>query len=104
MSYDVNICFAYTNRGQAEQFKSCKKLTESVISLLNDEGRKGTKTEFSHLSGKIKKLAVIFTVLISLSVILHTLTLRKNTAGKKFQHCAQSRPLLFCLMTHGEMR
>ena len=60
MSYDVNICFAYTNRGQAEQFKSCKKLTESVISFLNDEGRKGTKTEFSHLSGKIKTCADIY--------------------------------------------
>ena len=55
MKIDVKICFAYKhNREQAEQCKSCKELTDSVISLLIEQGRIGIKTEFSNLSSEIK--------------------------------------------------
>lgn len=55
MSIDINICFAYKNNSiQAEQFKSCKGLIERVIESLIEQGRIGSKTEFSNLSGKIK--------------------------------------------------
>ena len=54
MSHDVHVCFAYKNRNQAEEFRCCEELVKSVVSSLLEQGKSGTKTEFSHLSGKIK--------------------------------------------------
>lgn len=55
MNIDVKICFAYkNNKEQAGYFKICNELVKGVISSLIEQGRSGSKSEFSNLSGKIK--------------------------------------------------
>ena len=56
MRVDINIYYTYkkNDKAQAEQFKNCKGLTDSVISSLIEQGMSGVKAEFSNLSGKIK--------------------------------------------------
>ena len=57
MSHDVNICFAYRSKNQAEQFNGCQELVKSVISALREQSG---KAEFSFLSGKIKHVSDVF--------------------------------------------
>ena len=60
MNIDINICFAYkNNKTQAEQFKNCRDLIESVIASLVEQGQSGVKIEFANLSGKIKSCSDI---------------------------------------------
>ena len=49
MTYDINICFAYKTKNEAEQIKLCRTLLDEVIKRLMQQG----KTEFDSL-GKIK--------------------------------------------------